>query len=64
MPNNYRIFHHVPNFISITKMKSAELEFDSLRNTQTKLNSGSIPEFNIKCGFDSRLYDMKNFRNT
>jgi hypothetical protein len=28
---------------------------------QHRLNSGSIPEFNTKCGFDSCIYDKQNF---
>ena len=64
MPNDYRVFQHVPVFLSITNITSLKIRLRFPSRHQTRLNSGSIPEFNSKCGFDSRIYEMRNFRNT
>ncbi len=61
--NDYRVFfllQHVPNFISITNTTlKVRVRFPSQH--QHRLNSGSIPEFNTKCGFDSCIYDKQKF---
>ena len=64
MPNDYRVFQHVPVFLSITNITSLKFRLRFPSRHQTRLNSGSIPEFNTKGGFDSRIYETKIFRNT
>ncbi len=46
-------------FLSSTNITRYKARFDSLHNIKKRLNSGSIPEFNNKCGFDSRIYYTK-----
>ncbi len=58
--DHHKIFLHVP----MSPLHHLHIEFKVRvrfpSQHQHRLNSGSIPEFNTKCGFDSCIYD-KNF---
>ncbi len=50
------------NFLPITNITNLKIRVRFPSQHLTRLNSGLIPEFNTKYGFDSRIEDTKIFR--
>jgi hypothetical protein len=58
--NHHKIFSSCSHFSAHHLQIQCKVRVRFPSQHQHKLNSGSIPEFNTKCGFDSCIYD-KNF---